>query len=314
MDKIISTAKATGNRLSKFYRAPFSPNLFISVRGIVNLHIYLWTLKDLFWSLGYEISGSVFGCLAVAFAFWEFINAIKFKNTEEFYFLVPSMLWLFGNFWWMRCEFDNNGKYALQGREQGGYMLLTAYIFSMMYYIIFKWWPRGFIKNDPNVINQYEFLGFKPYFTFFENWRQYEFFQTVCWIAMETSWCFKCIYTWFPAAILATVVAIDFIVRSTTTKKNAMDFTHYISQLTWLIANIVWSTGELFEITSDDVPNSLFIQGNFTFRWLASVILALTFFPIILFYIVWIPLSYFGQIKEYDPEEDIGFPDGADTA
>lgn len=302
MSALISSNTITNvfMHLSTKFSTPLSVRLFFSVRGTENLHVYLWLLKDLFWCLGYVYASSAFGSLALIFTASMFVSAFKMKNTEEMYFLVHVFVWLFSNFWWMRSELAPT-YYNTNGREQSGYMLFGANIFAMLYYIIFKWRPVGFFKNNESIVCRYENAGFKPYFTYFENWRQYEFLHITCWALKDQSWMFKTAFLWVPSVILTLSISVDFIRVALKTQKNATDLTHYIVQLLWLSGNIIWSAGEIFNITPDTI-NPLFYPNSMSCRWVASIVFTVAFVPILVFYMLWIPLSYYELIRELDEE------------
>jgi hypothetical protein len=285
-------------RISEKFQLKASTRLiFFSARGVQNVHIYLWCMYDLLWSLNYVTAGMVFSCLALAWATFLFYHVRN--NSEELYFLVPIWLQLIGNLIWLKSEFGGAGS-DLQGRYIGGYIILAGAILAQIYFIarvskfeIF----RKLLKNNKDTIAIYEKNGFVSYFSLFENWRQYEFFHTMCWIISDVAWCFKIKWLWFISIFITSIISLDFIRVTMKTKKLAMDLTHYIVLLMWLISNFIWSAGELFEITSDDT-HSLFIPDPITCRWLSAVVLALAFVPIIILYVIWIPFSYFGIINE----------------
>lgn len=307
----MSNVNEITNKISSEFKDSLSWRLFcLSVRGTENVHIYLWILKDLSWSLGYAYSGITFGLLALIWALCLFANTVKLKNTEEVYFLVPMFLWLFGNFWWMLNEFSGKDIY-LAGRQQAGYIMLTAIIICQLFFIFFNFnWFTKYIENSEYNINTYAKSGYIPFTSYFKNWRQYEFFHMLCWIGKDISWNFLQKQMWFVFVTLTLVVSIDFIRVSAKGERRAVDFTHYLIQLIWLCANIVWSSGEVFELTSDDT-HSIFTSDPITCRWLSAIILVCSYIPILLLYLVWIPLSYFGRIKEdydidvYEVQEDI---------
>jgi hypothetical protein len=285
--------------ISDKFNDEFNGNLLFSVRGVENFHIYLWLLKDLFWSLNYTICGTIFGLLAIFFTNTIMYNRCMRGNTEDVYFSIPLWLWLFGNFWWMRTEFVNDQtKIDSNGRIEAGWILITAYCISLLYYIVLKWWPKNFIKNDPMAIALYVKNGYVPYFTFFENWKQYEFFHMVCWLTKDIGWCFLNKYVWFVAVILVLIVSLDFIRYSLKGKRYAMDLIHYVVQLVWLIGNIVWSTGEIFNLTRD-TPHTIFSRPDvLTCRWIASIIFTFAFSIVITFNILWVILTKCKYISE----------------
>lgn len=293
--------------ISSKFNDEFSKNLLFSVRGIENFHIYLWLLKDLCWSLDYTICGTIFGVCAMFFTIVIMYNRFTFGNTEEVLFSIPLCLWLFGNFWWMRTEFvDDQTKINSQGRVEASWILISAYCVALLYYIVLKWWPKNFIKNNDLVVMLYVRNGYSPYFTFFENWKQYEFFHMVCWLTKDIGWCILNKYVWFVAVITVLIVSIDFIRYALNAKRCAMDLTHYIIQLIWLIGNIVWSTGEIFNL-SRDTPHTIFSQPNpITSRWLASIIFTFAFSIVIIFNAIWIILSKLKFISEDQNLRDDG--------
>jgi hypothetical protein len=293
-----STNDLTNGLASKF-NAVFSSRLFFSVRGADNVHIYLWILKDLFWSLGYVYAGTTFGLLALLWLTVMFYNSFGMKNTQELYYFVPLFLWLYGNFWWMRSEFSNPYDSSV-GREQGGYIMLAGMAIAQIYFIIFKCdCTKKWLKNNEASENLYQNHGYIPSISFFENWRQYEFFHVMCWIGKDISWNFLIKPMWLIFVCFTLIVSLDFIRVSLKNKKLAVDLTHYIVQFMWLCANIVWSSGELFSLTTDDI-HSLFITDPLTCRWISSVILLCSYIPIIILYTCWIILSYRGKINEAD--------------
>lgn len=285
----------------------FNGNLLFSVRGIENWHVYLWLLKDLFWSLNYTICGTVFGISAMFFTLVIMWNRIRIANTEDTLFGTVLLIWLIGNFLWMRYEFIENNTNGVSGRIEAGWILISAFCFGVLYYAVLKWYPKNFIKNNSDTIALYVRNGYSPYFTFFENWKQYKFFHMVCWLTKDIGWCFLNKYIWFPAVILTLIISVDFIRYSVKGERFAMDLTHYIVQLIWLIGNIVWSVGEIFSLTQD-TPHTIFnVQTPMTCRWVASVIFSFAFAIIIFFNFMWILLTKCKCISEERNCRDDGF-------
>lgn len=281
------------DKISKSFRYPLSIRLLFSVRGIENLHIYLWISKDFCWLQEYKNAGITFGILAIILTLLLFYNAITTKNTEEFIFLIPISLWLTGNFIWMSGEFSD--ELHFNSHTIGGYFIFVSMIIAQLYHIILKWFV--YIKNNESTIAIYTFEGFIPYFTYFKNWRQYEFFHIMCWIGKDLSWNLKMPIMWIICTTLTFIISLDFIRVTLNSKRLAMDLIHYIVQFIWICANIVWSAGEIFDISSDDT-HSLFTYNPITSRWIASEILFIAYIILAIFYIVWIPLSYFDKIND----------------
>ena len=87
--------------ISSGFDAALSPGLFFSVRGAENVHIYFWIGKDLGWILNIAWLGMLCGTGALLWLGVLLYHAIKNNNNEEKYFLMPTFLWLFGNYLWM---------------------------------------------------------------------------------------------------------------------------------------------------------------------------------------------------------------------
>lgn len=83
---------------------PWSPQLYFSVRGAENFHIYLWIIKDLAWTQKWYVVSWIFGLSAISWCFVLVYHAFADKNYNEMYMLVALILWLSANFVWMAGE------------------------------------------------------------------------------------------------------------------------------------------------------------------------------------------------------------------
>ena len=75
-----------------------------------------------------------------------------------------------------------------------------------------------------------------------------------------------------------------------------VDMSHYVAQLIWILSNLTWAMVELFSIGSDDTPRYSRLQHHADGRLVASVILIFAFLPIVILYLVWLPLYISGRI------------------
>lgn len=80
---------------------PWSPQMYFSVRGAENFHIYLWILKDLAWTQKWYVMAWVFGISAISWCVVLMYHAFNDKNYNEIYMLSALILWLSANFVWM---------------------------------------------------------------------------------------------------------------------------------------------------------------------------------------------------------------------
>lgn len=62
-------------------------------RGLENIHLYIWLLKDLSWAQDWYYSGMIFGCLAVLWAFLLIVTAVRNSAVNEIFVSVAIFLW-----------------------------------------------------------------------------------------------------------------------------------------------------------------------------------------------------------------------------
>ena len=67
-----------------------------SVRGLENIHIYLWILKDFAWAQDDYWLAVVFGSTALVYCGVLLYQAIVNRDVEETYMIVALTMWLFG--------------------------------------------------------------------------------------------------------------------------------------------------------------------------------------------------------------------------
>lgn len=84
-----------------YFDVPWSPQIYFTVRGAENFHIYLWIAKDLSWTTDNYNSSLFFGSSALAWCAVLVYHAFSSRDYREMYMLVGLMLWLAGNFVWM---------------------------------------------------------------------------------------------------------------------------------------------------------------------------------------------------------------------
>ena len=262
-----------------------------SARGLDNVHIYMWILKDLSWTLDNFWMSAICGTMAIAWCVILAIVAYRGKDWEEMYMLVATIMWLFGNFWWMMAETGIAGDDDVHAR-QSSYMLIAGLAWLAVFYSVLR--PCGIIMESPLVTELYLALDLTPRFSFyFKNWRQYEYLHMLFWIGKDLSWNLMFLPTWILGLSLTLTLGIDFIWISYE-KGYIIDMAHYLAQLIWVMANAAWAAGEFF--TDYDEPYKLgdhSPQALHTGRWWASVLLVIAFVPIFMLYFLWLPYQYY---------------------
>ena len=103
--------KSIGNNFQ--ITIPWSPQMYFSVRGAENFHIYLWIMKDLAWTQSWVVMSWVFGISAISWTTVLLFHAIKDKCFLEIYMLIALILWLSANFVWMTGTLLENLNTAL---------------------------------------------------------------------------------------------------------------------------------------------------------------------------------------------------------
>eukprot|EP01035_Chromulina_nebulosa_P020172 gene20172-26187_t len=259
------------NAKNFYITIPWSPQMYFTVRGAENLHIYLWIAKDFCWIQDFEVLAMIFGSLALAWCGVLLYHAIEARDIEEVYMLIALTLWLFGNFWWMRGEvvFGDDDT----GAPTGGHVFETAMGMIILYHLILR--PFGIIKMKPGSAELYESVG--------KDW----------------SWDLDIPYTWVIFVIPTLLIAIDFIYLTAQTKTMTIDVAHYAAQTIWVSANIIWAGAEVFGASYDSAYYIFHVSHNaqLTARWYSSWLLFFAYLPIFILYAVWLPLTCTGRIQ-----------------
>jgi hypothetical protein len=144
--------------------------------------------------------------------------------------------------------------------------------------------------------------------SFFPTWRSYENVHIFFWLAKDTSWNHNWEVTWIVFSIPTVLIALDFAWQTAHVKVclfalisafslmyylqgGLVNHVHYIMQILWVLANLVWAYGELFLPGADDHPMPLFpvtLQALHSMRWLSSWILVVAFVFGVALHVVWI--------------------------
>lgn len=151
-----------------------------SVRGLENIHIYLWILKDFFWAQDAYWPALICGSAAVLYSFMLIGIAMHNRDAEESYMLIALSLWLCGNGWWMCGDVGisgNNNKNA----PEAAYILVAALAWILLHHVLLR--PLGLMRVSQSTIAKYKGTGLRPRFTYFVTWRGYEHAHSFFWAA-----------------------------------------------------------------------------------------------------------------------------------
>jgi hypothetical protein len=286
---------------------PFNPEIFYTVRGCENVHIYFWICKDLGWIFGNKNVGMTFGTLALIWIIVLIFSHYSEKNYEDIYFILPTFLWLFGNYLWMTGNLLYNSDVY---RFPASCIMMTGIVLIIFYFAFLKK-KKYFISDqvdsnqtisDQTILeqtssNKYISNGLICRFKSIGTWKRYEFVHMFFWLLKDYCWCSQDKIMWLAGALPTLFVSYDLINTTFKNKGLFVDLIHYLSQLIWVTSNIVWAFSELFTIDSDIEPNFK-SNKHHTGRFIASIILLLSWFPIICLYCIWLPLTVMKKINE----------------
>lgn len=223
------------------------------------IYLGLWMVKDLAWVQGWFFVGIGAGIVALGWTFICLVLALRFWGEAWHY--VAQFLWLFGNFWWMYGElhdvqYTNEVSLYEKHTDECFYVLVAALGWLGFYYIL-----AAFIQIPLFHSEQKRFQW---------DWRRYENFHVLLWLAKDAAWNIGNRVCWWVFAVPTVIVAFDMIV--------ATREIFYVIQLLWVGANITWAFGELYCEDHDDAVGLFEFtrEASLTMRWYSSWILVVS--------------------------------------
>jgi hypothetical protein len=272
--------------------------IFFTIRKDENIHIYFWICKDLGWIFNCKEVGILFGTCAL---FWMIIlgyDHYNKKDYEEIYFLFSTFLWLFANYLWM----IGNLIYGTDIFRFCSSCIMMIGLISIIFYFSFLKNKNYFLSNCGKS-QYYVSNGLICKFKNIGGWRRYEYIHMFFWLLKDYCWCSQDKIMWLAGVVPTIYISIDLIIVTWKNKELFVDFIHYLSQLIWVCSNITWAFFELFNLDSDLPPNyynKTEFTTKITGRKIASIILILSWMPIVVLYFIWLPLSIINKIKSYN--------------
>lgn len=271
----------------------FDISWILSSKGSENFQLYFWVLKDLSWTQDWYISGFVFGPIAVIWSGFLVLKTIYNRNWYETIISVSQLLWLFGNVWWMSGElhdkhFPNSPSWYDQRQKECGYILQCAISLLALYYCIIK--PLKLFRPSDEALAHYDESGLIcKYHKVVGSWRDYENVHVLFWLGKDIAWNGGYQALWVMFAVPTTLIALEFVLVTFLTKQTFIDHMHYLAQLLWVSANLVWAIGELWHLDSDE-PYVVASEKP-SWRRSSACILVAACCVVGLLYAVWLPLS-----------------------
>ena len=84
------------------------------------------------------------------------------------------------------------------------------------------------------------------------------------------------------------------------------DSVHYLSQLMWVLGNMLWALGNIVVYKNGDDDPQYFLNIGISdkhLRYYAAWVLFAAYWPIILLYCIWIPLTFTGGFTKHRESE-----------
>ena len=193
------------------------------------------------------------------------------------------------SYWWMAGEVGISGDDDTNSPETAD-ILTSALCLLAFYHLILR--PLGIITVSSKMLQRYKQTGLKSRFSYFITWRQYEHAHTLFWLGKDLSWNRLEPVPWILFSIPTILIAVDFI-WVTWNKGQVVDSAHYMAQLIWVLANLTWAGGEIFNPRYDEpIPITTRSPTAYkTCRWWSSILLVLAFVPIGVLYLVVFPMK-----------------------
>ena len=80
-----------------------------------------------------------------------------------------------------------------------------------IYYLFLR--PLNFLPVAQNsaMLTRYEEAGLRSRFSYFQNWRQYEYMHIVCWLGKDWAWTVGFKVLWVLFSVPTLLLALDFV-------------------------------------------------------------------------------------------------------
>jgi lysylphosphatidylglycerol synthetase-like protein (DUF2156 family) len=127
---------------------------------------------------------------------------------------------------------------------ESSHVFEAALLWLGVYYLIVI--PFNLIPVSHEALKAYDDGKFKPRFSYFRNFRQYENIHMMFWLAKDLAWNETKIILWFLFLVPTIAASTDFFIIASKEKNTVIEMAHYASTITWVLGNVVWALGEFF--------------------------------------------------------------------
>jgi len=129
----------------------------------------------------------------------------------------------------------------------------------------------------------------------FTDWRDWANCQILFWAGKDLFWALEWQIPWSICAVLTLVHTVDMI---RLTWSHSVENLHYWAQSIWVVSNMLWALGELFEPFKEHSDPEDMTQPPSDWRnlrWWASWTIIPSLLPIVWLYILWVPATMYGN-------------------
>jgi hypothetical protein len=147
---------------------------------------------------------------------------------------------------------NENGGYYTGRQHTAGAVLSVALGWIGFYYIVLRGHKEINVKPCKASLRKYDESGLVCRYSFINSWREYENLHILWWWGKDAAWNLEIKEMWIVFAIPTVMMAFDFVISSFSVKKSWIDHVHYVAQFIWVVANLVWASGELWVLDLDE--------------------------------------------------------------
>jgi hypothetical protein len=194
--------------------------------------------------------------------------------------------------------YPNQDKWYDKRLTDAGIVMKVALVWLGFFYLIVK--PFKLFPLSEESERKYDSTGLKSRFPhIFRTWREYENLHMLFWLGKDCAWNGLIGPMWIVFLIPTVVIAADFVYVSFFTDYMIVDHAHYVAQFMWVIANLVWAAGEIYDPDYDQ-PFPLYDSNptsRRTMRWASAWILVCAYIPLVAMFAAWIYSTIMGYTR-----------------
>lgn len=306
----------------------YTPMWHFSPRGLEFTQIYFWILRDALWISQKGDTAMAISAVCIAFAGLAWLRTAishvwTLTNSTEFFNSLSRLMWVIGLYLWMRSSvYDLEGNErgdiytpsGTPGRFQATIILCVAGAIQFgTCFARFSNWRVVLVPDQSIPVTQAVYM--KPFeeprlrarfYYLFSSFRDWEITYTFLFISKDIAasqqmggwWAFFFVLLYFVTVFLLNV--------SLNTRRVLVDHLHFAALATWLLGIFIFQLSHMFLNQMKTNPWEYMYprhkSSEHVGNYMAFIFVLLAFVPVGLLYVVWIPATLLGRIRE-DPDE-----------